>query len=124
MNFLRLIFGIFDVFSKAHSIKEDEVARNRSVHFAVTGIVYSLLTVVFALVGSYLITLSEAGLLYIFLLVIGVVLLVGVLVSFIGALMRVIAQLTINRKPMSWIALAVLILSVIACIIIFVKILG
>ena len=124
MNFLRLIFGIFDIFAKAHSIKEDEVARSRSVHFAVTGIAYSLIAVIFAVGGAFLMTLSDTGLLFIFVLVIGIALLIGTIVSFLGALMRVIAQLTINRKPMSWIALAVLILSVVACIIIVLTILG
>ena len=124
MKRFRLISQIFDVFSTAKQIREDEEVRSRSVKFAVSSIIYSLLMVACAAGGAFLLTLRDSGLLYIFIIVIALTLLSGAGIQFIAALLRVIMQITINRKFMTWVALAVFILSVAATAIAVIYILG
>ena len=61
-----------------------------------------------ALGGAYLLSVYDNSVLFLFLLLIGVVLLVSAAVTFTAALLRVIVQFTLNKGVMSWIALAVL----------------
>lgn len=113
MKLIRFLFDIFDVFSKASEIRRDEERRERSVRFAVSSIVYSVIAVAAVLFGLFLMSVrEESGILVIFLIAIAATFFAGGLVTFIGALLRVIAQFTINRKPMTWIALVVLLLAV------------
>lgn len=111
MKFFRLIGDIFNVSSAANGIKNDGEKRSKSVRFAVSSIVYSLIAVASAVGGALLMTAADESLLFIFLIIIGVVLLAGALTLLIGALVRVIAQLGINRRPLGWVALAVFLLA-------------
>ena len=125
MKLLKFILQIFDVFSDAARIRQDEERRQKSVKFAVTAIAYSITLLVMVCLGAFIFSLSDAsGLLVIFVLIIGIAFIIGGLLSFIGALLRVIAQFTINRRAMSWIALIVFILSLVASVIVTLYILG
>ena len=112
MKLIHLIGDIFNVAAKASEIRRDEVKRPKSVIFGITSIIYSLLAVAFAIGGAFVFSISTDSLLAIFLIVIGAVLMVGAVVTLIGALVRVIAQLRINRRAIGWIALIVLIAAV------------
>ena len=125
MKLLRLIGAIFDVFSDAARIRRDEERRERSVKFAVSAIAYSIAQFVIVLLGAFILSFSDqSGLLIIFVFIIGITFIIGGLLSFIGALLRVIAQFTINRRAMSWIALIVFILSLVASVIVTLYIFG
>lgn len=116
MKFFKLIGDIFNVSVKAGKIKNDEEKRPKSVRFAFTSIIYSVLAAAFAIGGALLLTVSADSLLAIFLVVIAVALIIGGLVTFIGALVRVIAQLRINRQPLGFIALAIFIVALIGSV--------
>lgn len=111
MKFSDIVTDIFRVSVIADRIKSDEEKRRKSVRFAVSGIIYALVAAGLAVGGSLLFTVSAESVLAIFLIVIGAVLLAGALVCYIGSIVRVIAQLRINRRAIGWVALAVLILS-------------
>lgn len=119
-----LIYDFFNVISEAHSIKQDEIKRKKSVRFAVISIIFSLMMIACAAGGAFIFTISDSSLLVIFLIVIAVGLLGGAVMCFLGALLRAIAQLIINRKAISWIALVVLIISVAVSAVIVIKLLG
>lgn len=122
MKIVNVFFDFFNVFTKAKQIRQDGERRGKSVRFAISSIVYSLIAVAFVLLGSFLTSVrEESGILVIFVLVFIIGLFAGAIVSFIGALMRVIAQFTLNIKPMTWIALIVLLLAVLASVIILSK---
>lgn len=112
MKFINLIISIFDVFVKAREIRKDEEKRAKSVYFAVTSIAYSLVMVACAVGGSFLFGVMDDTLLFLFVVVIAATLMISAVVSLFGALLRVIVQFTINRKPMSWIALIVFLAAV------------
>ncbi|MDE6585790.1 MAG: hypothetical protein K2K80_03820 [Clostridia bacterium] len=117
MKFFHLIGDIFNVTAKASEIRHDEVKRPKSMVFGVTSIIYSVLSVVLAIGGAALLSVATDSLLAIFIIVIGAVLMGGAVATFIGALVRVIAQLSINRRAIGWIALIVF-LGIIAAIIV------
>ena len=56
MHFFKLILEIFNVFSDAKRIRDDEEKRQKSVRFALISIIYSLLMIACAFGGSYLLT--------------------------------------------------------------------
>lgn len=111
MKFLHLIFQIFDVFSKARGIKQNEDTRKKSVIFGITSIVYLILAVACAFGGAFLFTVTD-NLLVIFIIIVAVSLLIFSVIFLLGALLRLIAQFMINRNAMSWIALAVFIAAI------------
>ena len=118
-----LIFDFFNVISKAHEIKNDGERREKSVHFGVTGIVFSVFALLFGIGGAFLLSLlssgdSDAVLLLIFTIAGVAVGLGGAVVLFLGALLRVIAQLTINRKPIGWVALALFVACLVAAVVV------
>lgn len=119
MKLIRFIFDIFNVFTKASELRRDEEIRSKTVGFAISSIVYSLIAVGAVLIGALSFSIWEAsGILMIFVIVITIALFAGGVVTFIGALLRLIAQFTLNRKPMTWIALVVFILAIIAAVLI------
>ena len=118
------IYDFFNVVTEARRIKEDDEKRKKIVRVAVSSIVYSLMMIACAAGGAFLFTLADSSLLIIFLIILAVGLLGGALITFLGALLRVIAQLTINRSAMSWIALVFLIISVAVSVILVFAILG
>ena len=108
MKFFRFFSDVFNVFTKARQIRESGNAKEKSVRFALSAIIYSAVMLVTALGGAYLLSVYDNSVLFLFLLLIGVVLLVSAAVTFTAALLRVIVQFTLNKGVMSWIALAVL----------------
>lgn len=110
MKFFKFIANIFNVSDKAKKIRENKDTRGKSVRFALLSIAYSVLAFAAAFAGAILIG-SEKNLLTILIIIIGVALLLGALTTFIAALVRVIAQFTINRNAMSWIALIIFIVA-------------
>lgn len=113
MRFNNFISDLFTVSRKADKIRQDEEKRAKSVHFAITACIFALVGIALAIGGAFVIKIANDSALVLFLIIIGVALIFGALVQFACSLVRVIAQLRINKRAASYIALAVLILSVI-----------
>ena len=123
------IHDLFSVSVKADRIRGDEERRQKTVWFAVTAIIYSLIAVALCAGGAFLLSLiinqDESALLLIIFTVVGLAAcFIGALTCFIGSIVRVVAQFSLNRKAMTWIALAVLIASLLAAIIVIIKLSG
>lgn len=110
----------------ARRIKEDPELRPRSVRLGVMSIVFSVFTFIFAVGGAWLFNFgmnfmqSDSVLIGIFLLVLGLgVLIIGSLNMLIQALLRMIAQFTVNKRAVGWIAL-VMFVAVIVLAIVFI----
>ena len=123
MRLFKFIGDIFNVFSKARDIRQNEDTRKKSVVLGLTSIIYSLISVALVFGGAFLFTLTD-NLLAIFIIIIAIILLVGAVVTFLGALLRVIAQFTVNRNAMSWIALIIFIAAIVASVLIVMNFLG
>ena len=127
MKLFKLIGDIFDVSYKAREIRQDAEKRKKSARFAVSSIVFSLLAFLFTLGGAFLVgflSTTEGMILSLFVIIFIAVLFIGAIIYFIGALVRVIAQFTINRSAKSWIALVVFIAAIIASVIALFKFMG
>lgn len=109
------LWDILFVFSKAERIKNDEEKRPKSVRFAVETIILSAFMAAFLCVGGFLMTVDSVGL-----FILGILLLICGLSMFILALVRLIAQFTINRHPMTWVALAVFLAAIVIPVIVIV----
>lgn len=111
------LFDVLNVILEASSIRKDEELREKSVRFAVTAIIQSVVMVALVLGGAFLLKALDGGdsdalLLFIFVIAGLAACFAGAFVLLLGAVTRVICQLTINRKPIGWIALVVLIAAV------------
>lgn len=117
MKIFHFITDIFNVSVKANRIKNDEVLRQKSARFAVTASIYSIVAVVFAVGGALLFSAfsSQDGLAVIAAYVFAGVFVLVAAASLVGAIVRLIAQFTINRSVYSWLAL-ILFLAAIAAI--------
>lgn len=115
MKFLNFFTEIFNVAYKARAIREDEVKRQKSVHFAVTSMIFAAVAIAFACLGGFLLAFENT--LYILTLVVGIGCLAVTVVMLVGALVRVIAQFSINKKAASWVALVFLLAAVAACVV-------
>lgn len=114
---------MFNVSVRARRIREDETRREKSVGFAVSSIILSLFSVALAVGGIFLLKLlldgdNDALVLLIFIIAGLAVCFIGALTTLVNSLVRVIAQLSINKKVIGWVALAVFIAAVVAIIII------
>ena len=123
MKSFRFISDMFNVSVRARRIREDETRREKSVGFAVSSIILSLFSVALAVGGVFLLKLlldgdNDALVLLIFTIAGLAVCFIGALTTLVNSLVRVIAQLSINRKVIGWVALAVFIAAVVAIIII------
>lgn len=115
MKLLNFIFNMSVLFGRARSIKQDPDARAKSAQFGVTSIVYSVITAVFFVLGVFLIKLVIAAdniVLLIVFGIFGVACVAGTLITLLHAVVRFGLQCSINRRPITWVALAVLIASV------------
>lgn len=122
MKSFRFISDMFNVSVRARRIREDETRREKSVGFAVSSIILSLFSVALAVGGIFLLKLlldgdNDALVLLIFTIAGLAVCFIGALTTLVNSLVRVIAQLSINRKVIGWVALAVFIAAVVAIII-------
>ena len=122
MKSFRFISDMFNVSVRARRIREDETRREKSVGFAVSSIILSLFSVALAVGGVFLLKLlldgdNDALVLLIFTIAGLAVCFIGALTTLVNSLVRVIAQLSINRKVIGWVALAVFIAAVVAIII-------
>lgn len=102
MKFFR---EIFFVFTEAASIKADESKRSKSIKFGVSSIVCSIIAVVFAFLFGLLLENLSSDLVVLLQVVLAFSIALCVAGLLIASLVRVIAQLIINRKALSWIAL-------------------
>lgn len=123
MKSFGFISDMFNVSVRARRIREDETRREKSVGFAISSIILSLFSVALAVGGVFLLKLlldgdNDALVLLIFTIAGLAVCFIGALTTLVNSLLRVIAQLSINRKVIGWVALAVFIAAVIAIIII------
>lgn len=113
------LMDVLFVFSKAENIRKDPEKREKSVRFAVECIIVSVFMAVCLAAGGYLLTTDSL------LIIVGILLLVFAASMFILALVRLIAQFTINRHAMTWVALAVFLAAIlipvilIVCLILF-----
>lgn len=117
----RFITSLFDPFVTASRIKQDPDLRQRSVRLGVMSIVYSLLAAAFAVGGLFVCKFAMdggGGLLFIFVLIIGIALMIAALMTYVGGLLRLIAQFSVNRRAVGWIALVVLLAVIIAAVIV------
>lgn len=122
MKSFGFISDMFNVSVRARRIREDETRREKSVGFAVSSIILSLFSVALAVGGIFLLKLlldgdNDALVLLIFTIAGLAVCFIGALTTLVNSLVRVIAQLSINRKVIGWVALAVFIAAVVAIII-------
>lgn len=115
------LMDILFVFSKADEIREDPEKREKSVRFAVESIIISAFLAAFLCAGGILMTRGSVGL-----FIVGIILAVIGLSMFFLALVRVIAQFTINRRAMSWVALVIFLAAIavpvilVVCLIMFI----
>lgn len=118
--FATFIYDFLTVTDKSRAIKADEEKRAKFSGFGITSIIFSVLVTLSVLGAVLLFKLldTDAALLFIFIIVGIAACLGGALMFLVCSLTRVIAQFTINRKPISFIALAILIAAVIACVLI------
>lgn len=103
------------VFSKAERIRKDPEKREKSVRFAVEALIVSVFMAILLCAGVILMFRDSVGL-----LILGIVLVIIGLSLFVLALVRVIAQFTINRHAMTWVALAAFLAAIIIPIVIVV----
>lgn len=123
MKSFRFISDMFNMSVRARRIREDETRREKSVGFAISSIILSLFSVALAVGGVFLLKLlldgdNDALVLLIFTIAGLAVCFIGALTTLVNSLLRVIAQLSINKKVIGWVALAVFIAAVVAIIII------
>lgn len=102
------LMDVLFVFSKAADIKKNPEKREKSVRFAVEAIIISVFMAAFVCVGGILMASDSAGL-----FIVGILLAICGLSLFVLALVRLIAQFTINRHAMTWVALAVFLTTII-----------
>ncbi len=105
------IFRIINQYSnlkrKYEEIKDNEEKREHSCFFAITSAIHSLLAVGLGIAGAWLLTTTFDSLLFIFILVIGIILLLGAVGLLLWALIRLIFQFGLNRKWWSWFSLII-----------------
>lgn len=116
------IYDFLTVANKARRIKADEEKRARFAGFGITSIAFSVLMPLFVLGAIFLFRLldTDAALMFLFIIVGIVACLGGALMSFVCSLMRVIAQFSVNRRPVSFVALAFLIAAAAATVLIII----
>lgn len=108
------IWDILFVSTKADEIKRDPERREKSVRFAVESIIMSVFMAVCLGAGGFLLTSGSL------LIIVGILLLIFALSMFVMSLVRLIAQFTINRHAMTWVALAIFLTAVVAPVILIV----
>ena len=129
MAIYHIFSQIFSVSNRTREIKQDPERRAKSVYFGVTSIIFMVLSIACAVGAVFLLSLLLGGnkdaILLLLFTVAGVAACMGgTLTFFVSALIRVIAQLSINRKAIGWIALALFIAGIVAVVIIAVKFLN
>ena len=122
MKIFRFVHDIFSVSARADRIKSDETLRRKSARFAVTCIIYSLFTAAFAGVAAWLFKtyIKTEELSDIIAIVFAAILALCAASCLIGAVVRLVAQFTINRSVWTWIAFAVFLAAAATAVILFV----
>lgn len=114
MKFFNFLFNLSILFARAKNIKSDPDARAKSAQFGVTSIVYSVISAVFFILGVFLISLvlqNDSIIILILCGLFGVASALGSLLTLVHAVVRFALQASINRSPVTWVALAVLIIA-------------
>lgn len=116
---LRWLFHLSNDIARAKQIKENPEKRYKSVRFAVSSIICSILALPFSgLIFLFIQSLSSNN----FILIIGGILfglilgLSATLILLYQAIKNWILQLYINKKPIVWVALAISVISLIGCV--------
>ena len=115
-NLLQFFGKLVDDRIKFQNIKSDEETRKTSKTFGWTAIIHSVVFALLAAAGVFLLTtgLDSRGslgfILGIVAIILGVAFLVVSLEFFVFALSHTIKQLVLNRRAISWVALAVFII--------------
>ena len=112
---LNLIWQWSNMIDQAKKIKQDPEKRQRTVRFGVLAIFYGLITTACACALLLAQFIGQGILLTVF----GVVMafgigVVGTLVSFITALIHWFCQLSLNKRPITWISLVFMLISFVA----------
>ncbi len=118
-----LFFNLSYDISNARRIRENPERRGKSIRFAISAIICSILAIPFsALIFLFVNSLkSNNMILIIFGIILGLCLGVGGTLSLlIQAIKSFFLQLYINKKPITWVSLSILIISIISCLIIIV----
>lgn len=118
-----LFFNLSYDISNARRIRENPERREKSIRFAISAIICSVLAIPFsALIFLFVNSLkSNNMILIIFGIILGLCLGVGGTLSLlIQAIKSFFLQLYINKKPITWVSLSILIISIISCLIIIV----
>ena len=118
-NLLNLISQWTDIILHAHEAKQDPERRPKVVRFGVCAIIYALFTIVCAL-GLLLFQFAGDGLFVTIICVLfGVAIgVIATLVCLITALIYWFCQLSVNKKPMTWISLVIMLACFAAAVII------
>lgn len=116
---LRWLFHLSNDITCAKRIKENPEKQCKSIRFGVASIICSLLALPFSgLIFLFIQSLSSNN----FILIIGGILfglilgIGGTIILIFQSIKNWILQLYINKKPITWIALAISIISLIGCI--------
>jgi len=130
MNFFRFLNFAYEfrrTKERAKAIKQDEEKRNKSVRFGVASIISAVTCVAFTiplLFGIKWITSDDMGIvLTIGSAIVALIGLFGILAALYKAIESWAFQLYINKRPITWISLAVWIAAIIAIPVILVLIL-
>lgn len=116
-----LLFDLNYEIGRAKKIKESADKKETSVRYAVRSIISSILAIPFsALIFLFINSLnSNSVIIAIFGILLGLLIGIGGTVSFLlNSIKNFFLQLYINKKPVTWISLAILIISIILCLII------
>lgn len=116
MKFFNFIFNLSILSARAKNIKNDPEARAKSAQFGVSSIIYSVISAVFFVLGAFLINLvlqNDSIVILVLCGLFGAACMLGSLVTLFHAVFRFALQVSINRSPVTWVALAVLIAALI-----------
>lgn len=99
---------------KADQIRNDEEKKKKSAYFAVSSILYSIMMIVLAALGAWMLSIFDETLLFLFVLVIGIVFLVSAALMLLWSFVSFIFQLRMNRTFWTWLSLSIMIAGVVA----------
>lgn len=122
-NLFRMIYA----FADAREIRKDEERRKSSVKYGIRAIVYAVFAIPFAFLIAVFPKWMSGGdtqLLFIFGIALFAIGIAGVLIFLLNATVFFFLQLSLNKRAVTWVALAFWLLSIAACAFIVVWALG
>lgn len=119
MDFTRFLINIGRLKQKRDEIKADEQLRVKSKLFGVISIIFSVITVMFAIAGGFLIKYglgNDNGIMTVILCIAGGILLISAAAMLIHAFIHSSIQLSVNKLPVGYASLIIAIVILIASI--------